>query len=524
MKYTVKASYYMKFYKKFSEIFVKREYIDSTPPASPPKKYTVAATWNRIINGKNRALEIFGGDGTDSPQYFYRINSKLNSGNNHQIDIEEFPYCRALQYILRGQVESSLLSQEPSIKLIEILEGHFIDLYLPGFDPLKTEDTVVLSPVRNSLLTAELLKAINKLEVELDRAAFGNAVKQYYAAQSEVQKIFRNIEDKYPALRAVVESPILLLPKFFNSYIDPMLEVYHKGRNAWGRCITLLTSQNLMAGWSINDIRFNQDASFFQMPEELISDYNSFLEKEFVELQLKENIKRIMVSKVPISIPHQPFLNIFTMKIRWSEIAYFHHRMQTNPSMRSQYLKRFFDYAPGDEIQIPNSLVLHLIVETSDGYFVFVKINNVGDEPSTWALTVGMQLDESDLQNSSNNEIVSSWVKNGLSKLNVEPNYDPANLRFMAFNLEGNKVNNALVAIVKLRYSKEQIEAILDKKFGVHKQFTEWKFRNREELLVELLNPSLIPQHSSTPIRIFHALMYKYGPQELERKLINSKF
>ena len=200
----------------------------------------------------------------------------------------------------------------------------------------------------------------------------------------------------------------------------------------------------------------------------------------------------------------------------------------------SSMAKVFLDNNQANDYMI-NSFCLHLILETKDGKAILAKIsrNKSNDYPSSWAATLGEQLEKKDFYdsqtNSTYNDFVMRWVKRALleefdisdiPKYNQDSEFDEfvdkKSLRILSIDFESDIYNIAITCVIKLRVS---FIGFVENKgiWADSEEATEFKACNLQEIRNILLNyPNNSKEyHPSTYLRLLMFHLYKSGTSEL---------
>jgi len=321
-----------------------------------------------------------------------------------------------------------------------------------------------------------------------------------------------------------------LIVDIYEEYIDPVLKDLHKGKIAWGQNITLLRSPMQRAGWTLRQISIIDSGIRYNISEEEKEDYNKFKTENFDKIYHTDNENRYMLYLFPSSNSDMPNLKIFVKRVKWSEFQFFRRNIET-ANFRNEHLQKILCTdlnSRGDTIGFPNSLCLHLIVETSDEKILMTQnsVKKLGDYAGSWACSIGEQIDLEDFNKSSNpEEVPLFWVKRALEQeLGVTSNsFDPINIHFMALNLEANNINFAIVTIVTLNMDYKQLSAIMDKHPKVDEEFDNWNFIKFNDIHDELVHSKQMPHHPSTGLRLIYASLYKYGAAETNLRILKAK-
>ncbi len=181
---------------------------------------------------------------------------------------------------------------------------------------------------------------------------------------------------------------------------------------------------------------------------------------------------------------------------------------------------------------LPNSLCLHLIIETSDHKVVLSKISTGkrNDNPDTWAATLGEQLEADDFRNANNfyEDFVSGWVKRafieecGLSPEDYYAIVNEKSIRVLGVDFESDRYNFSLVCVVQVNYPfmdyYEKIKSTMDNNEAI-----ELKGIDISEIptyLVQYKNEKERKEyHPSTFLRLLLLYVHENGYSRAENKI-----
>ena len=187
-----------------------------------------------------------------------------------------------------------------------------------------------------------------------------------------------------------------------------------------------------------------------------------------------------------------------------------------------------------------NSFCLHLIIATSKG-IVLARIGRSKDNdyPSTWAATIGEQIDEDDFFNVNSSKednliapnFIDKWVKRALNEefgVDPETEYEelfiPDSLRVLSVDVEADIYNIALTCVIQLRVSFDDF--ITEKNADIDRcENYELRESTLPEIREILLNyPSNTKEyHPSTYLRILMFYRYKEGTERMKALLLKEK-
>ncbi|MBS1585520.1 MAG: hypothetical protein JSS82_08220 [Bacteroidetes bacterium] len=493
--------------------FREREYSKRDMPL-PGKKIDSKKTWTlRDTDGQYVSCKIFG---TKSPTYFFNHIYFASKRGQTQLDFDA--YYRALIYLNPNPVaDKKEWAAMKDFKKLEVLQNAFIQRFYSDvnlFDDVVEDDPISL---QRKLLPSKLSNALSQIESEVNHLGSKGNLDLYAITRDQIDAIFRTAEKKFPALGRHGENGLIALQPIFDRYVEPGLKNKHGTRIAWSYGITLVKPINFRNGWTLDEIDFGASSDFYELPSELQPEYIEYL-PEFRK-KYKENPNRYMLARTPFVSGQNQILKIEIKRCHWSHIKFFHELMENNSKRRVVYLDKALDYQPLEDIDFPNSVVLHYIIKSSDDKFLFLQRDCVGDQEGSWALTEGQQLDKKDVEHTTPREILLSWINAAVAELGLEKDiFEPRDVRFLALNLESNNINFAIPCVIKIKYTAKECEELLNKRLTYGVNLKDKKFLDEEGLFNELLNPSKF-HHNSTGLRLLYALNHLIGHRKLEAEL-----
>jgi hypothetical protein len=304
------------------------------------------------------------------------------------------------------------------------------------------------------------------------------------------------------------------LARLYRDKIEAFLQPSQRGRIGWGTSLTLQSCPELHLGWQIRTVQIEHDSTKHSISGEIGENYKDYLATEFRH-RYTDDKTRLMLIENPAAFSDSPTLRLRVRETTWSQVQFYQRRVFSNPNQRDRHIEKVF----GGEIDFPNSLCLHVVVASQDGYLLRTQASHkVAYYPEQWAVSIGEQLDLSDLVGP-HESFALNWVNRALwEELGIAgEGVRPENIRVMALFLEGEIVNVALATVAILKYDKSELNAIIDKHPRTDYEFQNWDFMSWDEIPKELIRPSRL-YHPSTGIRMFYAGLYKFGAPGLNMR------
>ena len=189
-----------------------------------------------------------------------------------------------------------------------------------------------------------------------------------------------------------------------------------------------------------------------------------------------------------------------------------------------------------------NSFCLHLIMVSSNGKVILSRISNVkaNDYPSTWAATIGEQIEKEDFYIEETGEArkdwIAHWVKRALweefdiseeeytnQEINeLEAYVDMNSLRVLSLDFEGDIYNFALTCVVKMKITAEQMRNIKGIHVDGNENTLEFKEISEKDIRDILLHyPENSSQyHPSTYLRLLMYHLYSNKSAATQRQFV----
>lgn len=170
----------------------------------------------------------------------------------------------------------------------------------------------------------------------------------------------------------------------------------------------------------------------------------------------------------------------------------------------------------------PNSLCLHLIIETSDGKVLITEISEEksNDYPMTKAVSIGEQVELADFIDPRDyqDDFVTQWTRRavceefGLSENQYEQVFDERTLRVLSLDIEMDIYNFALVCTMKMRHDCEEFKKLVSSTIE-QKEISDMQDMDLEEIPKVLMGypKNKGEYHPSSYLRLLMFYLYKNG-------------
>lgn len=224
-------------------------------------------------------------------------------------------------------------------------------------------------------------------------------------------------------------------------------------------------------------------------------------------------------------------------KTKWSQLQFswdYLRRLDTKNepvvnSVNNEEINKIFTEALNhDGNLLINSLCLHLILVSNSGKVILSKISKIksNDYPSTWAATIGEQIERDDFIDESTGDcysnFVTRWTKRALKEefgidensftekgaSELEEYVDMDSLRVLSVDFEGDIYNIALTCVLKLKIDANKLQSLKEIKIDNNEntnEFRECTESDIRKILLEYPNNKTL-YHPSTYLRLlmFH--------------------
>ncbi len=300
---------------------------------------------------------------------------------------------------------------------------------------------------------------------------------------------------------------------------------------SWGLGKSVALTNEMMFGWKSKDIvveSYDDSLFSFLLTDNIFSNegWQEYRDGEAFSVvkRMGNNLPRFMLKSIRRK---NGSLLLDLSRTEWSQTKYRWNgfdKRQKDPFgdslMKKKALEVKKDFIPLSPL--PNSLCMHLLLETKDGRVVLSKISRlkINDFPGTLAATLGEQIDISDFTDGNvfKHGFVIDWLRRAfeeeykLSDYSYDSIVDESTFRILSLNFEGDIYNFALLCTVKLRLkfdefnrkvglllsTEEAIELIPLKIMDIPKT-----------LFLEKIDSSSF--HPSTHLRLMIFFFYKMG-------------
>lgn len=280
------------------------------------------------------------------------------------------------------------------------------------------------------------------------------------------------------------QEPAGAFTDLMKAYSDEHAHARVSGGFVWGEDRTLWTAPNMVIGIEPQRVHVVEysDKLFRFEDRELQAACKRFEKSKAFESTraLGNNLPRFMLTKYSSNFNKEdPALSLQLRKTSWAQCQFVWHnrypRKGNTEEKQREWTRSIVAEHMNSGLKVanyPNSLCLHLIIETKNGNVLITEISKekANDYPTTKAVSIGEQLELADFldQRDFQTDFVSEWTRRavceefGLSEDQYEKVFDQKSLRVLALDLEMDIYNFSLVCVIRLNQSCEQFKRLVN--------------------------------------------------------------
>jgi len=250
----------------------------------------------------------------------------------------------------------------------------------------------------------------------------------------------------------------------------------------WGENRTLWMAPNMLLGMDPKSVVVsNYDDDPYVFDENLKESFDAFEKTKYLKdiQKVGNDLPRYMLTRFgPNFNKEKPLLTLQLKKTFWRHCQFVWNRFVEEEDAEAKRIL-WHESIIGEHLKnnlrvvnYPNSLCLHLVIETSDGGVLITEISKQkkNDYPSTKAASLGEQIELSDFvdYHDFQQDVVSEWTKRavceefGINAAQYEEEFIPTSLRVLSLDFEMDIYNFALVCTIKMRNSCEQFRNVVN--------------------------------------------------------------
>lgn len=328
--------------------------------------------------------------------------------------------------------------------------------------------------------------------------------------------------------------PVGAFTDLMKVYSDETAHAKINGGLVWGEDRTLWTAPNIVIGVEPQDVRVVEySGKMFSFADSKLRTACKRFEQSraFEKTQaLGNNLPRFMLTKYSANFnKERPILSFQLKKTSWAQCQFVWHnrysKKENGEQRQREWIKSIVAEHMNSGLKVanyPNSLCLHLIMETKDGNVVITEISKekANDYPTTKAVSIGEQLELADFldQKDFQADFVTEWTRRavceefGLSGSQYEKVFDQQSLRVLALDLEMDIYNFSLVCVIRLRQSCDQFKRLVNSTIE-QKEISDIREMSPEEIPSVLIGypKNKGEYHPSSYLRLLLFYLHKNG-------------
>ena len=333
--------------------------------------------------------------------------------------------------------------------------------------------------------------------------------------------------------------PIAAFTELMKAHSDESAHAKIAGGLVWGQNRTLWTAPNIVIGIEPKNVRVvdYNNTPFEFADDELLAAYNVFEASDSLKRirSLGNDLPRYMLTRYGANFnKSNPILTLQLRKTSWGQCQYVWHRYDYEYKKEEEAVAKEKQKEWREQIimehmnsglrvaNYPNSLCLHLIIETSDEKVLITEISQEkkNDYPRTKAVSIGEQIELADFidQKDFQEDFVTEWTRRavceefGLSEQQYERAFDEKSLRVLSLDFEMDIYNFALVCTMKMRHDCEEFKKLVSSTIE-QKEISDMQDMHVEDIPVVLMGyPGNEKEyHPSSYLRLLMFYLYKNG-------------
>ena len=335
------------------------------------------------------------------------------------------------------------------------------------------------------------------------------------------------------------QEPVAAFTRIMKEHSIEQAHAKIAGGLVWGQDRTLWTAPNIVLGVEPQNVRVThyEPVPFAFLEDEHKKGLNELVNtKKFKETQALGNaLPRYMLTRYGGNFnKERPVLWLQLRETSWGQCQYVWHRYDYEYKKEEEDVAKEKQKEWREQIIIehmnsglrvanyPNSLCLHLIIETSDGKVLITEISQEkkNDYPRTKAVSIGEQIELADFidQKDFQEDFVTEWTRRavceefGLSEQQYERAFDEKSLRVLSLDFEMDIYNFALVCTMKMRHDCEEFKKLVSSTIE-QKEISDMQDMHVEDIPVVLMGypENEKEYHPSSYLRLLMFYLYKNG-------------
>ena len=279
------------------------------------------------------------------------------------------------------------------------------------------------------------------------------------------------------------EEPVAAFTDLMKVHSSEVAHAKIPGGLVWGKNRTLWTAPNIVIGIEPKNVRI---VEYDDTPFEFIDKEEKEAEERYEQSEIFQGMRalgndlpRFMLTKYSSNFnKERPILSLQLKKTSWGQCQFvWHNRFhgeKGEKERQKQWTESLVKKHMNSGLKVanyPNSLCLHLIIETKNGNVLITEISQEksNDYPTTKAVSIGEQLELGDFIDHKDfqDDFVTEWTRRavceefGLGEVQYLDVFDEKSLRVLALDFEMDIYNFTLVCVIRLRRTCEEFKKVV---------------------------------------------------------------
>lgn len=330
------------------------------------------------------------------------------------------------------------------------------------------------------------------------------------------------------------QEPVAAFTDLMKAHSDETAHAKIAGGLVWGQDRTLWMAPNIVVGiypQNVRIIEYKDDPYEFVDKDLRVACERFENSDEFEKTRaLGNDLPRFMLTKYNSNFnKEKPILSLRLRKTSWGKCQFVWYNRYYGEKDAERLQKQWTESIVAEHMNsglkvanYPNSLCLHLVIETKDGNVLITEISKEksNDYPTRKAVSIGEQIELSDFldQKDFQEDFVTEWTRRavceefGLSEKQYDDVFEQKSLRVLSLDLEMDIYNFSLVCTLRMRQTCEQFKRIVGSTIEQKEisDIMEMKLDEIPEVLLEYPN-NKGNYHPSSYLRLLLFFLYKNG-------------
>lgn len=328
--------------------------------------------------------------------------------------------------------------------------------------------------------------------------------------------------------------PQPVFTRMMRHYSDEVLYPEISGGVSWGSNKTVALPHSIVEGWKPQDIFIDDyDSIEYTFDDTLKEKHKAFTESpEFQSVKKAGNdLRRFMLNGYKSNTDAKnPRFVLKVKSTHWNQTSFVWNEARNNPQWKKEQIQH---QLKSKADLLPNSLCLHLILETSDRKVLITTISRskANDYAETKAVTIGEQVDGSDFlkPNDVVGDFISPWVQRaimeefGLTEDLYRELFDIGSTRVLGLTLEGDIINYSLPTIIRMKVTGEQFLEYVNSTID-QKEISSIKCVSLDEIpdILFDINNNRAEWHPSSYLRLLLYYLHRRGYEKTCKQFVKA--